>query len=158
MTTGPTIAPRVSLRLVPQVAPWWQRLLAGAVAGAGLALLVVAQGLTPDASGLGTHHQLGLEACGFLKYTGLPCATCGMTTAVSHAAHGQLLAAAVAQPAGAAFALAVAAAVLVAGYAAVTGMATGPVLRWVWRPTTMWVVLGLGALAWGYKVLVVLLT
>ncbi len=40
-------------------------------------------------------------ACPFKALTGLPCATCGMTHAFVHLAHGQLAAAVAASPAGA---------------------------------------------------------
>lgn len=56
--------------------------------------------LTPDARGLGTHEALGLPPCAFRYATGLPCPGCGMTTAVSHAAHGHFLRSVITQPAG----------------------------------------------------------
>ncbi len=57
----------------------------------------------PDPAGHGTHTQLGLPPCGFLQSTGLPCAGCGMTTAFAHMARGEVVAAAMANPAGVAF-------------------------------------------------------
>ncbi len=50
----------------------------------------VAGRLEPDPAGLGTHRQLGLEACPTLARTGRPCPTCGMTTAVAQLANGSL--------------------------------------------------------------------
>ena len=64
-------------------------------------VLAVAFSLTPAKEGIGTHHQLGLPPCGTLKLIGVPCATCGMTTAFSYAAHGNLVASFITQPAGA---------------------------------------------------------
>jgi hypothetical protein len=40
--------------------------------------------LTPNASGHGTHMQLGLPPCGFLLITGYPCPGCGLTTCFAH--------------------------------------------------------------------------
>ncbi len=57
------------------------------------AVLVIAALLNPDVRGYDTHVQLGLPPCGFMQTTGLPCMTCGMTTAFANMAHGQVLAA-----------------------------------------------------------------
>ncbi len=56
--------------------------------------LVVARSLTPDASGLGTHRQLGLPGCGFSHALGVPCPSCGMTTAWAHLTRGHWIRAA----------------------------------------------------------------
>ena len=56
--------------------------------------LVVARCLTPDANGFGTHRQLGLRECGFAKWLGVPCPSCGMTTAWAHLTRGQWIRAA----------------------------------------------------------------
>lgn len=53
-------------------------------------LLATAGGLEPDPRGFGTHEQLGLAPCGFARVTGWRCPTCGMTTAWSHAARGNV--------------------------------------------------------------------
>ncbi len=80
------------------------RLTAVVVLVGSLAILAVAWWTKPDPSGYGTHQRLGLPPCGFLYTTGLPCPTCGMTTAFAYAVRGHLLQAVVAQPAGAALA------------------------------------------------------
>ncbi len=61
--------------------------------------------LPPDPRGHGTHEALGMPPCGFMLMTGLPCPTCGMTTAFSLIMHGRPCAAVIAQPAGAAICL-----------------------------------------------------
>jgi hypothetical protein len=60
---------------------FWVR---GGVLAAGLMLLGLlwaARWLTPDSRGMGTHEQLGLPPCGFYLWWGIPCPSCGMTTA-----------------------------------------------------------------------------
>ncbi len=61
--------------------------------GAGLVpvLLVVARVfLEPDERGHGTHEQLGLPACMLMDLWEVPCPGCGVTTAVTLAAHGRV--------------------------------------------------------------------
>jgi hypothetical protein len=60
---------------------------------AGASVLAVSRTLTPDARGFGTHEQLGLPACAFFAWTGIPCPTCGLTTSFAHCARGELSAA-----------------------------------------------------------------
>jgi hypothetical protein len=97
------------------------RLWALVVLLAGGAILVLSVWLAPDERGYGTHRQLGLGECGMLITTGLPCPTCGMTTAFAYAVRGRFLAAFLAQPAGLLLALGTAAAVAVAAWVLVTG-------------------------------------
>ena len=84
-------------------------------------ILGLAARLTPNPKGYGTHRQLGFGRCGMLITTGLPCPTCGMTTAVAYAVRGRLIRAFLAQPAGLVFALATAACLIGAGWVVVTG-------------------------------------
>ena len=60
----------------------------------GLLLLAVAACLTPAQEGHGTHRQLGLPPCTVRVLLGIPCPSCGMTTAWTHFAHGDPAAAA----------------------------------------------------------------
>ena len=53
--------------------------------------LVIGAGLKPEQAGLGTHRQLGLPACASLEKTGVPCPTCGMTTALANLARGRII-------------------------------------------------------------------
>jgi hypothetical protein len=53
-----------------------------------VAALGVCVFLPPESSGLATHEKVGLPRCGFLAHTGVPCPTCGATTAASLFVHG----------------------------------------------------------------------
>jgi hypothetical protein len=104
----------------------------------------------PDARGIGTHEQLGLEPCGWPVAYGIPCPTCGCTTAACHLVHGHIVDAFVAQPFGAVFMLA---SVLLGMHAVVC-----LVRRWSFADLLVrlpvWRLLGLGFLlllaSWGY--------
>src|SRR5512136_652854 len=76
------------------------RLAWAGVAVSCAAVLVLARLLHPDPRGFGTHEQMGMPPCSSVLLTGLPCPTCGMTTAFSWVMHGHLWLAAKAQPAG----------------------------------------------------------
>lgn len=132
------------------------RAVAAMVFLACAAVLGIGCWLTPASQGIGTHTQLGMAPCGMLQVSGMPCATCGMTTAVTYAAHGMLWRSFVTQPAGALFALACAAGVIIGGYAVLTGMPVKPLLGRIARPR-WFAIMGVAvAVAWAYKVVVVL--
>lgn len=63
-------------------------------------ILAIARILRPSPNGFGTHEQLGLPPCIFLKLTGLPCPSCGLTTSFTHAAHFHFYQALAVQPFG----------------------------------------------------------
>ena len=99
--------------------------------------------------------MLGMAPCGWMVGYGMPCPSCGMTTAFSHAAHGSLLASARVQPMGFVLALGTAATALVGTYVALTGSRLGHVLGDRLTPRFL---LGLGIfalLSWGWKIAVV---
>ena len=54
-------------------------------------LLIVASRLEPNASGLGTHQQLGLPPCTMRVLMGMRCPACGMTTSWAHFVRGEWL-------------------------------------------------------------------
>ncbi len=129
------------------------RLRAVALFAACVAVLGLAISVVPDARGLGTHQQLGLPPCSLVVMTGLPCPTCGMTTAFAHAARAQFAAAWLAQPAGLALALGVMAVGVGSLYSAVSGRSVrwrGP--RWSAARIGLAAVLLLFG-GWGFKLL-----
>ena len=130
-----------------------RRLLAAAVSLACGAVLVVAVLLSPDASGAGTHEQMGLPACGWITHMDIPCPTCGFTTAFAHAADGNILAAFDAQPMGALLAIATALACLGGLVLVLTGAPVEGLVTRYWTVRWTWIVLGLLLLAWAYKML-----
>ncbi len=152
-----------SARLIPLNGTWpfhratmpglsiGSRLTALAVAAACLAVLVVALRLTPDASGMGTHRELGLQECGFLATTGLPCPSCGMTTSYVYFVRGQWVASVYVQPMG--FVLAVLTGVIfwVGLYESITGRAVHRLLAVLPMRYHLFPLLALLILAWGWK-------
>jgi hypothetical protein len=120
-------------------------------AAAGAAVLGVALWLTPDAAGIGTHTQIGWAPCGFEGRTGLPCATCGMTTATSLAAHGHLLTSLRVQPGGFLFALTCMLAVIAGFWSVWTGRSLTPVARFLAKPKALLTLGLLILLAWLYR-------
>ena len=108
-----------------------QRLAWLLLALATLAPLALARALQPAAARLGTHTQLGLPPCAFLRSLHLPCPACGLTTALAHLAHGDLAASLAAHPLGLALGLAA----LASGLRACAGIVRPvPVAAWWLAP------------------------
>ena len=122
------------------------------------AVLCLAVQLKPDPRGIGTHEALGLYPCGFALRTGLPCPTCGMTTAFAHVMHGHPGKAFIVQPAGALMCLATAAQLVFAAITAWRGRMVN--LRWERiDPVRLTLVLGFVFLgSWGIKIALGLMT
>jgi hypothetical protein len=110
--------------------------------------------LNPSGGPLGIERQLGTARCGFYAKYGIPCPTCGWTTAVSHLYHGQIFQAFFTQPAGAIFGV-----LMLIGFAiSLGGLLTG---RWM-GPRRQWILANryrlLGwcalilAVSWVYKI------
>ncbi|MEM7680667.1 MAG: DUF2752 domain-containing protein [Planctomycetota bacterium] len=127
------------------------RLIGAVVMLVGAAWLGVGVWLSPDYRGLGTHQQLGLSACGLHERYGVPCPTCGMTTAFTLATQGRLLQAMSVQFAGALLALAVAMATLAGAWSLVTGASLAPAANALAQARTWWVLGGLTLAAWLVK-------
>ncbi len=127
------------------------RVWAACVAVACLAVLVIGSALRPAGAGHGTHEQLGLPECGWVTSMGKPCPTCGMTTAVSHAAHGEFVSAAVTQPAGLAAALLASMVFWLGLHEAVTGSRLMSLCGASLTPRLWWSAGLVVLLAWLYK-------
>ena len=124
-----------------------------------LPLLVMGAWLGPvDAGGeaVDRRAQLGLADCGMLRDTGIPCATCGMTTSVTYAVDGRLLDAFTTQPAAAGLAVLAAMVTLVAGWSLIRGVDLGPLVPALLRPGTLVVIIGVVLGAWLYRIATVL--
>ena len=83
----------------------------------------------------------------------MPCATCGWTTAFTHAVHGELTRAFATQPVGALFAVAVAALAIVSGYGLAMGASLTPFWRWLWQPRHVLLLAVMVLTAWLYKII-----
>lgn len=116
-----------------------------------LLFLGVGSWLRPAESGHGTHEQLGLPACRWAEMLGRPCPTCGMTTAFSHAAHGDLGSAFGVQPMGTVIAVLVAVGFWGLVHVGVSGVRLGFWFGKVVSPPVLWVLAGIGAASWAYK-------
>lgn len=124
----------------------------GTSAASGGVLLTAAL-LTPETEGHGTHRQLGLPPCLWEQTLNRPCGTCGMTTAFSHAADGDLVVAAATQPLGAVLAVATAAVFWGGVHAAVTGARVYRVAEPLMRGRGLVIVAGAFFAAWAYTLL-----
>ncbi len=137
------------------VSPMISRRMVGAATSLGCsAVLGMAAYMTPSANGLGTHTQLNLPPCGWVSVADMPCMTCGMTTAFSHAVRGELLASFLAQPMGFLLAMATAMTLVLGLHVALTGSNVLGLFSGLWSRRTMWLLVGFGLASWGYKILV----
>ncbi|MEQ9096173.1 MAG: DUF2752 domain-containing protein [Phycisphaerales bacterium] len=130
------------------------RLLGAIVALVAAAPLAVGAALTPAAEGHGTHTRLGLPSCSWVVAFDAPCPTCGMTTAVTHAAHGDLIGSFLVQPAGAIFSVVAAIAFWCGLHGAITGAETVRQSARIFRGRTWWLIGGILLAAWAYKMVV----
>lgn len=128
------------------------RLIALVLLLLSVGVLATAARLPPAPAGAGTHERLGLSPCGFYRLTGIPCPSCGMTTAFAHAVRGQLFQAFKAQAMGLLLALATTAAAGLSLIVAVTGKTW--TVNW-YRVDAARVLIVAGVLlilAWGLKI------
>ena len=128
----------------------------GAAAAALVGLLALFALATPAPEGYGTHEQFGLPPCSSMKYLGIPCPGCGVTTSVVLTLHGQVAQAFWTQPFGLVVALG---AVLWIPWAAVGHLRGRDLGRDVERLARKPLLVALGALlaaAWIYKLWITL--
>ncbi len=85
---------------------WLDRAIAVAIVAIAAALAMFLFAAQPDAKGYDTHTQFGLSPCSWPRDHGMPCPTCGATTAACLLVHGRPLQAVATQPFGAAVAAA----------------------------------------------------
>ena len=129
------------------------RVVAFCIALGGATPLAVASMLTPAAAGLGTHQALGLPACGWASMSGVPCPSCGMTTAFAWAARGDLLSSLIAQPMGMLLAVGSSMAVVAGVWAAVTGaQIQRPLGSVLLHRRVGWALLVVFLASWGWKI------
>jgi len=135
---------------------YFERLVALGIALCAISVLITAAWLHPDAHGMGTHMQLGLQPCGFLMRTGIPCAGCGMTTSFAYGVRLRMLTGFETQPFGLILCILTAAAFWGGLYVAVTGRAAHRILAMV--PFKIHVALwpSLALVAWLYKIILVI--
>lgn len=142
-------------------ATWWpraslvDRLVQLALAGAAWVVLLLAISLEPASDGLGTHEQLGLAPCTFHALTGKPCPGCGLTTAFTHMAHGQVVDAVIVQPFGAVLFVLTALGAIGLAVTGVLGRSWNLVLYrinvpvWLYGLIVLWLAAWLFKMAWG---------
>ena len=130
------------------------RIAALIIALAALTPLVIGLTLQPSREGVGTHLQMGFQRCEFLRTTGLPCPSCGMTTSFSWFVRGNWLASLYVQPGGFAVALACGAIFWAGLYAAVTASPLHRLIRQVPGIYSVPIILGFFIAAWGWKIFI----
>ncbi|CAN5463512.1 hypothetical protein BH09PLA1_BH09PLA1_31290 [soil metagenome] len=127
------------------------RMLAAFVSLTCLTVLLIAVRLHPSPTGMATHTTMGFDECQFLKRTGLPCPSCGMTTSFAWFVRGNALASAYIQPMGFVLAILTTATTWAAGYIAVTGKPAHRLMRLISSRYYLLPLLIFAAAAWGWK-------
>ena len=145
------IAPAIYVRLEgsPRLGVF-ARLIALAIAVGAMVVLYTAASIEPSPTGVGTHLQLGMQPCGFLQRTSLPCAGCGMTTSFAYLVRGHVISSLIAQPFGMVLCVLTAAGVWAGAYIAWTGKASHRLLKLIPARVHVigWPTLALSAWLW----------
>jgi hypothetical protein len=134
-----------------------ERVVAAALALLAGTLLTVAALTPPADAGIGTHTRLGLPPCHFHQTTGLPCPSCGMTTAFSAFVHGDLPGALRAQVMGTMLAAVCLLLALGGLFVAVAGVSLAPLVKYLflWNHTFIYWLIALAAGSWIFKAILV---
>jgi hypothetical protein len=119
-----------------------------------LAVLGVAASIKPSPTGVGTHTQLGLQACQFLHTTGLPAPSCGMTTSFAWFVRGNLLASLYVQPMGMVLAALTVMTFWLGLYIAATGKPAYRLVTMIPYRYTLMPMLAWAIIAWGWKIFI----
>lgn len=146
------MSPRLKHVREGSVHPAIDRAVAAAILLIAAAIVGLLLTLKPDPRGIGTHEQLGMAPCGWAQGPeGIPCPTCGVTTAACQLVHLHPIDAVLTQPFGAALALAGLALAATAAFCLVRQRAFLELLAWL-PYGTIFVSLTLLLLAsWLYK-------
>ena len=140
-------------RGAPRTRGHW--ILLGATVAGVLGLVAARWVLTPDASGVGTHRQLGFPPCLPMELWNVPCPGCGVTTSVTHMSRGELFLALRNQPFGVAVWGAAVAFALWCWSLALRGKDAWLAVR-AWNATPwLWAFGTVGVLSWIYKIVLV---
>ena len=108
--------------------------------------------IEPSTRGFGTHVQLGLPPCWFLRLTGLPCPSCGLTTCFAHAAKLHFGQAAAAQPFGVIQFAMLAGALPGIPYLMARRISLDRIATWNGMPRAIWTWTVLYLSSWMYKI------
>jgi hypothetical protein len=153
--TNQTTVPRIyAIPPVPQRLPILHRAIALLVSLGCLSVLVTALMIKPHPAGMASHRQLGLAECQFLRTSGIPCPSCGMTTSFTWFVRGNILASLWVQPMGTFLAAGAALTFWAALYIALTGK---PVHRLLGgRASSYYVIIpvAIAIAAWAWKIFI----
>jgi hypothetical protein len=142
-------APLVTAVLTRRVRLGLVAIAAGLVSLFALALWIDPYGSDGRPRTMGTHRQLGLPECNFLRLTGYPCPSCGMTTSFALLVRGDVVNSLRANCAGTLLALTLLATIPWTVVCAIRA-------RWLWvrsvEPWILWIVIvvvGIAIVRWG---------
>ena len=130
------------------------RLLAAGIGAICITALLLAVHLHPSPTGMATHTSIGFDECQFLKRTGLPCPSCGMTTSFAWFVRGNAPASAYVQPMGFVLAVLTSATAWTAGYIAITGKPAHRLMRLIPSRYYLLPLLSFAVIAWGWKMFI----
>lgn len=123
------------------------------VCAAGIAAVVVLSRVVPDPRGYGTHERLGMTECSWPATVGMPCPTCGATTAACLVVHLAPLRALAVHPFGAVLAASGIVLAAVAGWCVLARRSLALLLSRLPYGTIMICAVVLFFASWGYKYL-----